>query len=79
MAERRDVRQQRWIDVLARDEQLDGLDAHSARRIDEVLALAHEQPELLALPRRCESPHELQRPIVSRGNQATLRAVPCAQ
>jgi hypothetical protein len=44
--ERRDLREQRRLDVLARDQQLDRLDAGGC--LDEILPLDDEQPELVA-------------------------------
>ena len=65
MAERRHLGERGRVDVVAGDEQFDRLDPGAARRIDEILALAHEQPELLPLPRRREAPDELQLPVQS--------------
>jgi hypothetical protein len=48
MRKRRDLGQQRGLDVLPRDEQLDRLDPGGARRGDEVLPLRGEKPELVA-------------------------------
>ena len=67
VGERRELRDERRLDVLAGDEQLDGLDARGARGLDEVLALADEQPLLLALPPRLEqAPDQLQLRVVRR-------------
>jgi len=46
--ERRHLGEQRRLDVLAGDEQLDRLDSGVARGVDEILALGDEQPELVA-------------------------------
>ena len=67
VAERRQVGDETGFDVLARDEQLDGLDPRRAGRVDEVFALAHEQPLSLALPSRLEQlADELQLRVVRR-------------
>ncbi|HEX6663014.1 MAG TPA: hypothetical protein VF025_05020 [Gaiellaceae bacterium] len=50
MRERRDLRQQLGRDVLTRDEQLDRLDSRAPSRLDDILALGGEQPELVAPP-----------------------------
>ena len=50
VTERRQLGDESRLDVLARDEQLDRLDAGGSRGVDEVLALADEEPLLLALP-----------------------------
>jgi hypothetical protein len=50
VTERRQLGDKGGIDVLARDEQFDRLDAGGSRGLDEVLALANEEPFLLALP-----------------------------
>ena len=65
MRERRDLGEQLRLDVLAGDEQVDGLDPRGARGGDEVLPLGDEQPELLPLPPRLELADELQ-PRVAR-------------
>ncbi len=46
--ERRHLREQLGRDVLSRDEQVDRLDARGERRLDQILALSDEQPELVA-------------------------------
>jgi len=46
--ERRDLGEQLRRDGLAGDEQVDRRDPGSARRVDEILALRDEQPELVA-------------------------------
>jgi hypothetical protein len=56
VAQRRHLRRQRRLDVLARDEQLRRLDPHGACGVDEVFALADEQPLLLTLTPRLEQP-----------------------
>ena len=56
MRHRRDLRQQARLDVLARTQELDRLEARIVRRLNEVLALGDEQPLLLALAPRLEQP-----------------------
>ena len=48
MTERRHVREQRGLDVVARDEQLDRVPAGGPRRVDQILTFRDEQPQLLA-------------------------------
>ena len=70
MRERRDAREQRRLDGLARDEELDRLDPGRRGRRDEILALDGEEPELLALALlREELADELQRRVRRRGDQ----------
>jgi hypothetical protein len=59
MTERRDLGQQRRLDVLSRDEQLDGLVTGRARRVDEILALGDEQAQLVAPPALVQLADEL--------------------
>src|SRR5262249_36950081 len=67
MAQRRELSDERGLDVLARDEQLDRLDARVVRRLDEILALADEEALLLPLPPRLEqTPDQLQLRVVAR-------------
>ena len=56
MRHRRDLRQQARLDVLARTQELDRLEARIVRGLNEVLALGDEQPLLLALAPRLEQP-----------------------
>jgi hypothetical protein len=68
--------QQLWLDVLAGDEKLDRLDSRRARRLDEILALDGEEPELLALALlREELADELQRRVRRRRDQQELRSL----
>ncbi len=50
VSERRDLREQLGIDVLSGDEPVDRLRAGGEPGLHEILALAHEQAEPLALP-----------------------------
>ena len=64
MRQRRDGGEQLRLDRLARDEELDRLDPGRGGRLDQVLALDREEPELLALALlREELPDELQRRV----------------
>jgi hypothetical protein len=77
MAERRDLREQLRLDVLAGNKELDGLDALRMRRLDEVLALDREETGLLAvLPSGEELADEPQLRVVLRGDQAAWELVP---
>jgi hypothetical protein len=67
MCERRDLREQRRLDVLARDQQLDRLDAGC--RLDQVFPLDSEQPELVAPAPVVELTDELEPLVVARGDQ----------
>jgi hypothetical protein len=58
----RDLRKQARLDVLARDEQLHGV---GGRRVDEILTLAREQPELLAPTPFVQLADELELLVVS--------------
>jgi hypothetical protein len=51
---RRHLCEQLRLDVVARAQNLDRLDAGIVRRLDEILALDDEQPLPLALPSRVE-------------------------
>ena len=74
MRQGRDGGEQLGLDVLARDEQLDRLDPGGRRRLDQILALDGEEPELLALALlREELADELQRRVRRRGDQALRR------
>src|SRR5439155_4233565 len=72
MRERRDLRQERRLDVLACDEQLDRLDA--ARGHDEILALDREEAELLPPAPLVQLADELQPLVVLGGDQALASA-----
>jgi hypothetical protein len=62
MRERRDLREQRRLDVLARDEKLYGLDP---RGVDEILALNDEKPKLVAPAPVVELADELELLVVA--------------
>jgi hypothetical protein len=61
----RHLRQQRRLDVLARDEQLDRLDAGRRRGGGEILALRDEQLELVAPAPVVELADELEPLVVA--------------
>jgi hypothetical protein len=65
--ERRHLREQRRLDVLARDEQLDRLETGGG--LDEVLPFDSEQPELVAPAPVVELADELEPLVVARGDQ----------
>jgi hypothetical protein len=59
VAERGNLAEELRQDVLARDEELDRLDARNRSSLDEILALDGEEPRLLAvLARREKLPDE---------------------
>jgi hypothetical protein len=64
--ERRYLREERRLDVLARDQQLDGLDAVGKQ----VLPLDREQPELVAPAAVTQLADKLQAFVVAGGDQA---------
>jgi hypothetical protein len=63
--ERRDVGEQLGRDGLARDEQVDGLEAGLVRRLDEVLPLRDKQPKLVAPAPVAELADELEPLVVA--------------
>jgi hypothetical protein len=69
MSECRDLGEQRRLDVLARDEQLDRLPARRAAGVDEILALGDEQPELVAPAPLAQLADELELLVVAGGDQ----------
>jgi hypothetical protein len=64
--ERRHLREERGLDVLAGDEQVDGL-GHGRR--DEILTFRDEQPELVAPAPVVELADELEPLVVAGGDQ----------
>jgi len=69
MPERRDLGQERRLDVLSGDEQLDRLDPCVERRLYEILALSDEEPELVAPAAILQLANELELLVVERGDQ----------
>jgi len=58
--ERRDVREQRVLHVLAGDEDVHRFEARLLRCRNEILALRDEEPELVAPPALVQLPNELE-------------------
>jgi len=69
MPEGRDLGQEHRLDVLAGDEQLDRLDPGVDRRLDEILTLRDEEPELVAPAAVLQLADELELLVVERGDQ----------
>ncbi len=70
MPERRHLAEKLGDDILARHQQLDGLDRGVAGSLDEVLALDREEPALLAmLSRREKLPDEPELLVLPRLDQ----------
>jgi hypothetical protein len=69
VAERRDLGQQQGLDVLARDEQLDGLDSRGGGRLDEILAFRDEQLQLVAPAALRQLADELELLVLARADQ----------
>jgi hypothetical protein len=69
MAERRDFGQQRRLDVLTRHKRFQGLDPGRRRRVDEILALRDEQPELVAPAPLVQFADEPELFVLARGDQ----------
>jgi hypothetical protein len=69
MPECRDLCQQARLDVLTRDEQLDGLDPRGQRRLDEILPFGDEEPELVAPAAVVQLADELELFVVSGADQ----------
>ena len=69
MSERRHLGEQPRLDVVARDEQLDRLDPCRRGRIDEVLSLDEEEPELVAPAALVQLADELQLLVVPGADQ----------
>ena len=67
---RRDPGEQLRLDVLAGDEQVDRLDPSGAGRVDEILALADEQAELVPLPPALQLADQLQARVGGGGDHA---------
>src|SRR5206468_1825404 len=75
MAERRHRGEHVGLDIVARDEELDGLDADSPGGIDQVLALGREEPRPLpVLARREKLADEAELRVLRRADQASSAA-----
>jgi hypothetical protein len=69
MSEGRDLGQEHRLDVLTGDEKLHGLDPGVDRRLDEILTLRDEEPELVAPAAVLQLADELELLVVERGDQ----------
>jgi len=69
MPEGRDLGQERRLDVLAGDEELNRLDAGVDCRLDEILTFRDEEPELVAPAAVLKLADELQLLVVEGGYQ----------
>jgi hypothetical protein len=69
MSKRRHLREQLRLDVVAGDEQLDGLYAYRRRRVDEILTLDEEEPELVAPAALVQLADELELLVVAGADQ----------
>jgi hypothetical protein len=69
MSERRDLGEQRRLDVLTGNQTLDLLEAAIERGDDEVLALEEEEPELVAPASLVQLADELELLVVARADQ----------
>jgi hypothetical protein len=69
MSESRDLGQERRLDVLAGNEQLHRGDPGVDRRLDEILTLRDEEPELVAPAAVLQLADELELLVVERGDQ----------
>jgi hypothetical protein len=69
MSKRRHLREQLRLDVVAGDEQLDGLYPYRRRRVDEILTLDEEEPELVAPAALVQLADELELLVVAGADQ----------
>jgi len=69
MCERRNLREQCRLDVVACDEQLDRLDAGHACRLEQVLPFRDEEPELVPPAAIVQLPNELELLVLAGGDQ----------
>ena len=69
MPERRDLGQERRLDVLSGDEQFRRLDPGVERSTDEIFTLRDEEPELVAPAAVVQLADELELLVVERGDQ----------
>jgi len=74
--ERRDLGEERRLDVLSGDEQLDRFDTGRNGRVHKVFALGDEQPELVAPAPVVELADELEPLVVAGGDQAGVNRKP---
>src|SRR5207244_10666427 len=71
MPEGRDLGQERRLDVLSGDEELDRLDPGVERSVHEILTLSDEEPELVAPAAILQLANELELLVVERGDQTS--------
>ena len=69
MPERRHLGEERRLDVLSRTQQLDRLEPTRERRVDEILTLRDEQPELVAPAALAQLADQLELLVVARTDQ----------
>jgi hypothetical protein len=69
VGERRDFREQCLLDVLARDQQFDRLDARSLSSGDQILTLRDEEPELVPPAAVLQLADELELLVLAGGDQ----------
>jgi hypothetical protein len=69
--ERRHLGQQRRLDVLAGDQDIDRLEAAGVGGVDEVLTLDEEEPELVAPASLVQLADELEPLVVAGGDQVS--------
>jgi hypothetical protein len=69
MPERRDLGQERRLDVLSGEKQFDRLDPGVDSCLDEILTLCDEEPELVAPAAVLQLADELELLVVERGDQ----------
>jgi len=76
MPQGRDLAEKLRYDVLPRNQKLDGLDARTRRRLDEILALGSEQTGLDAvLPRREKLPDEPELLVLTRLDETSVQVI----
>jgi hypothetical protein len=69
MTQRGHLGEQGRLHVLSGDEHLDRLEPHVECRLDEILALRDEEPELVAPAAVVQLPDELELLVLARGDQ----------
>jgi hypothetical protein len=67
--ERRHLGEQRGLDVLAGDEDVDRLEAGIECRVDEILSFREEEPKLVAPAALVQLADELELLVLARGDQ----------
>jgi hypothetical protein len=69
MRERRHLAEECRLDIFSGNEDLDRLDPGVERRLDEILTLRDEEPELVAPTAVVQLPDELELLVLARGDQ----------